>query len=112
MMSRHARTHNPQPTPPATPVSRKPDAQRPDTAGAPRPTAQTAPAKISDAKSQANPMTLAAPQRRLSSDEEFQLIQMRAYYLWQQAGRPDGDKDREHFWFQAEREIAAPRPGA
>jgi hypothetical protein len=53
---------------------------------------------------------MAAPPRRLASEEEFQLTQMRAYYLWEQAGRPDGDAAREHFWLQAESEIAAPLP--
>jgi hypothetical protein len=55
-------------------------------------------------------MSPAAPARRLSSDQEFELIQMRAYYLWEQAGRPDGDAARERFWLQAEHEVAAPRP--
>jgi len=52
-----------------------------------------------------NAMPSAGWLRRLSLAEEFELIQMRAYYLWQQAGSPPGDAARGHFWFQAEHEI-------
>jgi hypothetical protein len=99
MMSKHTHSRPSQPAPPAASSPRKPDAQRPDTTGTP-------------AKSQAKPRLLAAPQRRLSSEEQFQLTQMRAYYLWEQAGRPDGDAARERFWFLAESEITPPPPGA
>ncbi|HUR53235.1 MAG TPA: DUF2934 domain-containing protein [Gemmataceae bacterium] len=34
------------------------------------------------------------------------VIRTRAYYLWEQAGRPDGDG--AEFWFEAEREIGNP----
>jgi hypothetical protein len=44
--------------------------------------------------------------RRLTPEQEFQLIQMRAYYLWQQAGCPPGDAARDQFWIRAEREVA------
>ncbi len=36
-------------------------------------------------------------------------ISMRAYYLWENAGRPDGRDD--DFWFQAESEISAQQGG-
>jgi hypothetical protein len=110
MMSRHTRTHHPQPNPPAPPILRNPEPQRHDATGTTRPTSHTAPAKIGDARSQANLTNPAAPPHRLSSEEQFQLTQMRAYCLWEQAGRPDGDAARENFWFQAEREVAAPPP--
>jgi hypothetical protein len=103
MMSRHARTHHPQPTPPPSQPPKKPEASRGDTTQRPA-------GKLADARSQANPTSQAVPARRLSSDQEFQLIQMRAYCLWEQAGRPDGDAARDCFWLQAEREVTAPRP--
>ena len=34
------------------------------------------------------------------------VIRTRAYFLWEQAGRPDGDGQR--FWFQAQSEIGNP----
>jgi DUF2934 family protein len=42
-----------------------------------------------------------------SAQESFRLIQMRAYDLWEQAGRPGGDAVREHLWYRAESEILA-----
>lgn len=35
------------------------------------------------------------------------VIRTRAYFLWEQAGRPDGDGNQ--FWLQAEREIGNPQ---
>jgi hypothetical protein len=35
------------------------------------------------------------------------VIRTRAYFLWEQAGRPDGDGAR--FWLDAEREIGNPQ---
>lgn len=50
----------------------------------------------------------AAPARKeVSAEERLQLIQLRAYSLWEQAGRPGGDAARERFWCQAEKEILA-----
>lgn len=44
--------------------------------------------------------------RQKSSDEEqFRLTQVRAYDLWEQAGKPDGDEARDRFWFEAESEM-------
>jgi len=42
-----------------------------------------------------------------SPEERFRLIQMHAYELWEQAGRPGGDAARERFWCEAESEILA-----
>ena len=41
----------------------------------------------------------------ISDDERSRSIQVRAYDLWEQAGRPDGDADQVQFWCEAEREI-------
>jgi hypothetical protein len=43
----------------------------------------------------------------ISAGERSRLIQERAYGLWEQAGRPDGDSARERFWCEAEAEIMA-----
>jgi len=43
----------------------------------------------------------------INAEERFGLIQVRAYGLWEQAGRPGGDADRERFWCEAEKEIMA-----
>jgi hypothetical protein len=43
----------------------------------------------------------------ISAEERSRLIQVRAYGLWEQAGRPDGDAARERFWCEAEAEITA-----
>jgi hypothetical protein len=39
------------------------------------------------------------------AEERFRLIQARAYALWEQAGKPDGDAARQRFWCEAEKEI-------
>lgn len=44
--------------------------------------------------------------RTISDDERSRSIQVRAYGLWEQAGRPDGDEARVRFWCEAEQEIA------
>ena len=41
----------------------------------------------------------------VSDDEHSQLIQVRAYALWEQAGKPEGDAAREQFWCAAEKEL-------
>ena len=43
------------------------------------------------------------------AQERSRLIQIRAYGLWEEAGRPDGDAARERFWCEAESEILASR---
>jgi DUF2934 family protein len=49
-----------------------------------------------------------APARqKVSEEERSRLIQVRAYGLWEQAGKPDGDAARERFWCEAEKEIMA-----
>ena len=45
--------------------------------------------------------------QEVSAEERFRLIQIRAYGLWEQAGRPGGDAARERFWCDAESEILA-----
>jgi hypothetical protein len=44
------------------------------------------------------------PGRPVPSDEQ---IRARAYFLWEEAGRPSGDGVQ--FWLAAERELSAPR---
>ena len=44
------------------------------------------------------------PGRPAPLDEQ---IRARAYFLWEHAGRPDGDGVQ--FWLEAERELTAPR---
>ena len=49
-----------------------------------------------------------APARQeVSEEERSRLIQVRAYGLWEQAGKPDGDAARERFWCEAEKELIA-----
>ena len=43
----------------------------------------------------------------ISAEERSRLIRERAYGLWEQAGRPGGDADRERFWCEAEAEVMA-----
>lgn len=43
----------------------------------------------------------------VSAEERSRLIQVRAYGLWEQAGRPGGDAAREQFWCEAEAEVLA-----
>jgi Protein of unknown function (DUF2934) len=38
-------------------------------------------------------------------EERFRLIQVRAYGLWEQAGKPNDDGSRERFWHEAEKAI-------
>src|SRR5262245_60673178 len=35
-------------------------------------------------------------------EQRFRNTQMRAYKLWEDAGRPEGDAERERFWREAE----------
>ncbi len=51
---------------------------------------------------------LSRTRQGVSDEERSRLIQVRAYSLWEQAGKPDGDASRERYWFEAEREIMAP----
>ena len=43
----------------------------------------------------------------VSEEERSRLIRLRAYGLWEQAGKQDGDTAREQFWREAETEILA-----
>lgn len=47
----------------------------------------------------------------MNPEDRFRLIQVRAYALWEQAGRPNDDDSRERFWFDAEKEIEASGSG-
>ena len=48
-----------------------------------------------------------------SPEERFHLVQVRAYCLWEQGGKPNDDASRERFWCEAEKAIAAAcSPGA
>lgn len=44
---------------------------------------------------------------KISEEERCRLIQVRAYELWEQAGKPDESSASERFWCEAEREITA-----
>jgi hypothetical protein len=46
-----------------------------------------------------------AQDTHVPSGERSQRIQLRAYAMWEQAGKPDGDADRERFWCEAEKEF-------
>ena len=41
-------------------------------------------------------------------EEQFRLIQVCAYGLWEQAGKPNDDGSREQFWLAAEKAITGP----
>jgi Protein of unknown function (DUF2934) len=41
--------------------------------------------------------------RELTAEEQSRKIQIRAYALWEQAGKPPGDAARERFWREAEK---------
>ncbi len=43
----------------------------------------------------------------VSDEERFHLIQVRAYAIWEHAGRPQGDDNRVRFWCDAERECTS-----
>ncbi len=47
-----------------------------------------------------------------SAEERFRLTQIRAYGLWEQAGRPGGDAAREQFWCDAKTEVEASQAAA
>ena len=40
----------------------------------------------------------------------FEATQVRAYYLWENAGRPDDEAPRLRFWYAAESEQRAAGP--
>jgi hypothetical protein len=51
--------------------------------------------------------TPALARQNISEEERCRLTQVRAYELWEQAGKPDGHAAREQFWCEAEKEMAA-----
>lgn len=56
-------------------------------------------------------MTLDVPLLSATRREQelFRRIQVRAYYLWENAGKPEGEEHKERFWCEAEREISLGR---
>jgi hypothetical protein len=66
----------------------------------------------SNTETRDGPAEKPAPSRQKVTDEErSRLIQVRAYGLWEQAGKPDGDAARERCWCQAEKGITASHAG-
>jgi hypothetical protein len=51
----------------------------------------------------------APAKQKVSEEERSRLVKVRAYSLWEQAGKPDGDAARERCWCEAENEITASR---
>ncbi len=43
----------------------------------------------------------------VNDEDRINLIKIRAYGLWEQAGKPNGDSEREHFWGEAEKKTVA-----
>ncbi len=62
---------------------------------------RTTPAEAADRVTLNNSKT---PKRPAPSEED---IRARAFFLWEQAGRPEGDGVQ--FWLEAERELNGPR---
>jgi hypothetical protein len=46
-----------------------------------------------------------AEDSKQSGDHRFERVQARAYKLWEDAGRPRGGAEREHFWREAENQL-------
>lgn len=44
--------------------------------------------------------------QKVNAEEQIQLTQIRAYELWEAAGRPEGAAAREGFWYEAEKDLA------
>ena len=44
-------------------------------------------------------------------EERKRLIQVCAYGLWEQAGKPNDDGSRERFWLEAEKKLSASHSG-
>ena len=42
-----------------------------------------------------------------SHEARIKLIEIRAYGLWEQAGKPEGDAARDLFWNEAEKKVVA-----
>lgn len=43
--------------------------------------------------------------QNVSAEQQSALIQIRAYGMWEKAGKPDGDANRERFWCAAEKDV-------
>lgn len=56
-------------------------------------------------KKNGSEVTSCSTSEKVSLEKQAQLIRVRAYELWEQAGRPEGDVAREKFWTEAESEL-------
>jgi hypothetical protein len=66
------------------------------------------PSQASNAQRRWAPVAKPAPAgRELSAEEQCRQIQIRAYGLWERAGKPGGDAASERFWYEAENRIMA-----
>ena len=66
------------------------------------------PDRTSNVEMRQGPAEKPAPAgQKVSAEERSRLIQIRAYDLWEQAGKPAGDAAREWFWCEAEKQIMA-----
>ncbi len=55
---------------------------------------------------QTNPAETTGVAEPIAGEQEpNQLIRIRAYAMWEQAGHPHGDESREKFWCEAEKEL-------
>lgn len=64
--------------------------------------------QTSSAEATRGPTEKPAPALPKACDEQrYQLIERRAYELWEEAGKPHGDAIRERLWCEAEQEIMA-----
>jgi hypothetical protein len=62
-----------------------------------------APAGLNE--TQPSPPSPNAEQPLLNGEQRFQQTQTRAYQLWEEAGKPAGDAERERFWREAETQL-------
>ncbi len=70
------------------------------------------PAHATHAATGEGPVQETAPARQqIGEEERFRTTQARAYSLWEQTGKPDGDAARERCWCEAEQEIRLPHAG-
>ena len=73
---------------------------------------QELPVRAGHAEINDKPAEKPAPaEPKVSPEERSRLIQARAYSLWEQAGKPEGDAARERFWCEAEKQIMASSAG-
>jgi hypothetical protein len=51
--------------------------------------------------------SFASAKQQINGEEQSNLIQIRAYGLWEAGGRPAGEEAKDRFWNEAEKEIVA-----